>query len=118
VAWNHSRESARAAFDALPLLKMAATVRVLAVNSPVDGVDNPSQGLAASLTRHGVNAEAAISNTTQQSEAEELLGELRRSNSDMLVMGCYGHSRLREFVLGGATRNVLNKMSVPVLMSH
>lgn len=118
VAWNHSRESARAAFDALPLLKMASSVRVLAVNSPEDGLDGPSKALAASLARHGVNAEAAVSNTTERSEGEELLAELQRSNSDMLVMGCYGHSRLREFALGGTTRYVLQHMTVPVLMSH
>jgi nucleotide-binding universal stress UspA family protein len=118
VAWNHSRESARAAFDALPLLKMAQTVRVLAVNSPAEGIDGPSAALAASLARHGVNAEAAVSNATDHSDGQVLLGELQRSNSDMLVMGCYGHSRLREMVLGGATKKVLSQMSVPVLMSH
>ncbi|MGB0086882.1 MAG: universal stress protein [Rhodomicrobiaceae bacterium] len=118
VAWNHTRESARAAFDALPLLKTASWVRILAVNSPHGGVKAPSEELATTLARHGVNVEPAVSNTTERSEGEELLGEVERTNSDMLVMGCYGHSRLRETVLGGATRYVLSHMSKPVLLSH
>lgn len=118
VAWNHSRESARAAFDALPLLKMANSVRILAVNSAEDGASSPSQDLAIALARHGVNAEAAVSNTTGHSDAEQLMSELKSAGSDLLVMGCYGHSRLREMVLGGTTKYVLNHMATPVLMSH
>lgn len=118
VAWNHSRESARAAFDALPILKMANAVRILAVNSTENGTHGPSHDLAATLSRHGVNAEAAVANTTSRSDAEELMVELKRANSDLLVMGCYGHSRLREMVLGGVTQHVLRHMMMPVLMSH
>ena len=118
VAWNHSRESARAAFDALPLLKMANSVRILAVNSAENGTHDPSEDLAASLSLHGVNAQAAVANSTSHSDAEELMADLRRASSDMLVMGCYGHSRLREMVLGGVTRHILRHMTMPVLMSH
>ncbi len=118
VAWNHKRESARAAFDALPLLKTANSVRILAVNSAEDGVNGPSEVLATTLARHGVNVEPAVSNTTERSEGEELLAEVERTKSDMLVMGCYGHSRLRETVLGGATRYVLKHLTKPVLLSH
>ncbi len=118
VAWNHSRESARAAFDALPLLRSASVVRILAVNSPESGAANPSEALAASLARHGVNAEAAVANSTVHSDAEALMSELALAGTDLLVMGCYGHSRLREMVLGGATKHVLNTMQIPVLMSH
>lgn len=118
VAWNHSRESARAVFDALPLLKMAGSVRILAVNSLVEGAEGPSQALATALSRHGVNAEAAVSNTTERNEAEQLFAELTRTGSDMLVMGCFGHSRWREMVLGGVTRHVLSHMNMPVLLSH
>jgi nucleotide-binding universal stress UspA family protein len=117
VAWNHSREAARAAFDALPLLMGAKSVRVLAINSTVVGTENPSDDLAAALAEHGVKAEAAAI-ATGRSEAEELLEEAARSHSDLLVMGCYGHSRWREMVLGGATRYVLDNMRTPVLMAH
>lgn len=118
VAWNHTRESARAAFDALPLLKLAGSVRVLAVNSTEAGAMSPSQDLAATLARHGVKAEAAVSTTTSRSDGEELLANLATDGSDLLVMGCYGRSRFREMVLGGATRQVLKSMKTPVLMSH
>lgn len=118
VAWNHTRESARAAFDALPLLKMASSVRVLAVNSTEAGATSPSEDLAATLARHGVNAVASVATSTARSDGEELLANLATDGSDLLVMGCYGHSRLREMVLGGATRKVLATMKMPVLMSH
>jgi len=118
VAWNHSRESARAAFDALPLLKMASAVNVLAINPTRNGGEDPAEDLVESLARHGVNAEAQVTTTTKQSDSEELMSELSRTGSDLLVMGCYGRSRLREMVLGGVTNYVLHHMTTPVLMSH
>ena len=117
VAWNHSREAARAAFDALPLLESAKSVRVLAINSLQDGAEHPSDDLAGALAEHGVKAEAAAI-ATERAEGEELLQEMARSHSDLLVMGCYGHSRWREMVLGGTTQYVLDHMKLPVLMSH
>ena len=118
VAWNHTRESARATFDALPLLKMANVVRVLSINSTENGTHAPSDDMAATLSRHGLNANAETVNTTSNSEAEELLAECRRTKSDLLVMGCYGHSRLREMVFSGVTEYILDHMTIPVLMSH
>jgi len=118
IAWDHSRESARAAFDALPLLKLADSVKVLAVNSTKAGMQEPSEPLVTALARHGVKVEGVVSNTTERSEAEEVLAEHDRMRGDLLVMGCYGHSRLREMVLGGATRHILDHMTTPVLMSH
>lgn len=118
IAWNGSKESARAAFDALPLLKLGARVRVLSVNSTEESTEDPTQDLVASLKRHGIDAEGAVSNTTDESESRHLLAEHARSGSDLLVMGCYGHSRLREMVLGGVTKHVLNHLNTPVLMSH
>jgi nucleotide-binding universal stress UspA family protein len=70
------------------------------------------------LKRHGVDAEGVVSNTTDRSESEHLLAEHARSGSDLLVMGCYGHSRVREFVFGGVTQHALNHLKTPVLMSH
>lgn len=118
VAWNHSRESARAAFDALPLLKAASEVQILAVNSTKDGATQPGADLAASLVRHGVNAKTALANSTSSSDGEALLRSVADHGSDMLVMGCYGRPRFLEFVMGGVTKHVLAHMSVPVLMAH
>lgn len=121
VAWNQSRESARAAFDAIPLLTHAKTVRVLAINPSHDESDNmlsPSDDLALALSRHGVETEAASTVTTELSVGDELLSRLADHGCDLLVMGCYGHSRLRETIFGGATHHILRHMTVPVLMSH
>ena len=121
VAWNQSRESARAAFDAMPLMKDAKSVRVLAVN-PSNGQGHnafsPSEDLALCLSRHGIQTEAASTVTSELSVGDELLSRLADYGSDLLVMGCYGHSRLRETIFGGATRHILKHMTVPVLMSH
>jgi nucleotide-binding universal stress UspA family protein len=118
IAWNQSKESARAVFDALPLLKLDARVRVLSVNSTEESTEDPTQELVASLKRHGIDAEGVVSNTADRSESEHLLAEHARSGSDLLVMGCYGHSRVRDFVFGGVTQHVLNHLKTPVLMSH
>ena len=118
VAWNHSRESARAVSDALPLLRAANSVEILAVNPIQDSAANPGEDLASALARHGVNARAVVVNATARPEGEELMAALALHESDMLVMGCYGHSRLREMVLGGVTKHVLGRMTMPVLLSH
>lgn len=121
VAWNQTRESARAAFDAVPLMRDAKSVRVLAVN-PDNGeghnVLSPSDDLALCLSRHGITTEAASTVTAELSVGDELLSRLADQGCDLLVMGCYGHSRLRETIFGGATRHILKHMTVPVLMSH
>lgn len=120
VAWNGRRESARAAFDALPLLKAADDVSVAWINPTDDTTagDVPAADLCTSLARHGVKCEATVIDKPDQHAGETLLDRIRQTNRDLLVMGCYGHSRFREFVLGGATREVLRGMKVPVLMSH
>ena len=118
VAWNHSRESARAVFDALPLLRTAVSVEILAVNPKQDSAASPGEDLASALSRHGVKARAVVVNAAARSEGDELTAALTLHESDMLVMGCYGHSRLREMVLGGVTKYVLGRMTMPVLLSH
>ncbi|MFA5950190.1 MAG: universal stress protein [Hyphomicrobium sp.] len=121
VAWNGRREAARAAFDALPLLVGADVVRILWVN-PGDeqdvAQDVPAADLATALARHNVRCEAAEITRGARDTGEVLLGEVREMGADLLVMGCYGHSRLREYILGGATRTLLRNMTVPILMSH
>ncbi len=121
VAWNGKREATRAIFDALPLLKQAKDVKVLAVESGRKGedVDFPAAEISAALARHGVKVEAA--RTVLEGGAaigDELLNRVSDEGRDLLVMGCYGHSRMHEFVFGGVTRDILGNMTVPVLLSH
>jgi nucleotide-binding universal stress UspA family protein len=118
IAWNHSRESARAVFDALPLLRTAASVEILCINPMQDSASSPGKDLASALFRHGVSSRIAVVSATARSECEELAAAVALHESDMLVMGCYGHSRLREMVLGGVTKYVLAHMTMPVLLSH
>jgi nucleotide-binding universal stress UspA family protein len=121
VAWNASREAARALNDAVPLLRDAEKVTVLSVN-PERGIsgegDLPAADIALHLARHGINAEAAYIVTEEIGVGEALLSRAADLGSDLIVMGGYGHSRLHEIVLGGATRSVLGHMIVPVLLSH
>ncbi len=121
VAWNGRREAARAVFDALPLLKAADNVRIVWVNpqkEPGKSGDLPTAEIASALARHGVKCEASSTTATDIRVGDVLLSGLTDDGSDLLVMGAYGHSRLSEFVFGGATRHVLDHMTVPVLMSH
>lgn len=121
VAWNASRESARAVNDAMPLLKLAKSVTVLTVNPERDGMEvrrEPGADIALHLARHDVKVEAERAIARDISVGEAILAEVGDNGHDMVVMGAYGHSRLQEFVLGGATREMLQVMTVPVLMSH
>ena len=121
VAWNGSREAARATFDALPILKAADSVLVLTVNEPArqgEPQEIPGADICQALARHGVKCEARTSINARIGIGNELLSRLADESADMLVMGAYGHSRFREFVFGGATRDLLQHMTVPVLMSH
>jgi nucleotide-binding universal stress UspA family protein len=119
VAWNGRREAARAVFDALPLLVRAEQVQLLWVNpEPGASGDLPTAEIGATLARHGVKCDADQSVAADLAIGDELLSRLADNGSDLLVMGAYGHSRLREFVFGGATRHILEHMTVPVLMSH
>jgi nucleotide-binding universal stress UspA family protein len=121
IAWNGSREAAEAVFDALPLLTMASDVRIVVIDP--DGIVNgrgfsPAEQLGRVLSRHEVEAEVTTVSSSGSGIPGAIAEQLRASNADLLVMGCYGHSRLREFWLGGTTRSVLTHMTVPTLMSH
>ncbi len=121
LAWNASRESARACAAALPLLKMAEKVTVLWVNPQSengDTMDVPGSEIAKYLSRHGISAEIDNSRTRLPEVGDEILSRVSDNGSDLLVMGAYGHSRLRELVFGGASRHILKNMTVPVLMSN
>jgi nucleotide-binding universal stress UspA family protein len=119
VAWANRREAARATFDALPILKRAQAVKVVTVAEGDEHAPSPDGAdVYAALVRHGIKAapmERVVSSAGVGPALEEAAGNF---NADLVVMGCYGHSRLREFVFGGATRHFLQKMLVPVLMSH
>ncbi|MFM9844915.1 MAG: universal stress protein [Dongiaceae bacterium] len=121
VAWNASRESARAVNDSLPFLVKAKAVTVLTVNPDKNGMESrrePGADIALHLARHGVKVEAERAVARDISVGDAILAEIGDNGQDMLVMGAYGHSRLQEFVLGGVTRKLLQVMTVPVLMSH
>jgi nucleotide-binding universal stress UspA family protein len=117
IAWNRTRESARAAFEALPFLKMAQSVRLFAVNGVETGALGPDDGLPAALERHGVRVETVAAETSRP-VGEELLAELAESRSDLLIMGCYGRSRITEVILGGVTRHILGHIQIPVFLAH
>lgn len=112
VAWKPSREGTRAAHAALPFLRAAERVVLCAIgDAGATGLDDA----AAMLGRHGVPVEAERVAGTDAGAGEILLARAAAHGADLLVMGAYGHSRLREFVLGGATRQVLREAALPVL---
>jgi nucleotide-binding universal stress UspA family protein len=121
VAWNASREAARAVNDALPLMLAAKQVTVLAIN-PQRGIgglgDVPAADIALHLARHGVKAEAAHTVAKDISDGEALLSYAADIGADLIVSGAYGHSRARELVFGGVTRTLIAEMTAPVLLSH
>ncbi|MEE7490802.1 universal stress protein UspA [Methylobacterium oryzae] len=118
VAWDGSAAAARALGDALPLLKRARRVGIVTVQTEaVAGVGEGGDRLVRHLARHGVEADyrTTFSSVTV---VGHLIAEVAQAGSDLLVMGAYGHSRLREAFLGGASRDALRQSGVPVLMSH
>jgi nucleotide-binding universal stress UspA family protein len=121
IAWNASREAARAVNDALPLLIGAKQVTVLAIN-PQRGVgghgDVPAADIALHLARHGLKAEAAHTVARDIADGEALLSYAADIGADLIVAGAYGHSRARELVFGGVTRTLIAEMTAPVLLSH
>jgi nucleotide-binding universal stress UspA family protein len=121
VAWNGSREAVRAVNDALPFLQHAGKVFVLAVDPKSErlgrDVDMPTD-IGAHLARHGVRVEIQNDAASDISIGDLLLSRAADLGADLIVMGGYGHSRMRELILGGVTRSMLEGMTVPVLMSH
>lgn len=118
VAWDGSRAAARAVRDAMPILALAKSVSVLTLtdDKPID-VEGTT-GLLRFLGHHQVAA-VHLGGTREGRDIGEVLQEIALGNdAGMLVMGAFGHNRLREFVLGGATRGVLGNVRLPVLMSH
>jgi nucleotide-binding universal stress UspA family protein len=106
--------------QALPLLKGADKVNITVIDPPTQGEERSDPGgmLCQMLVRHGVHAEVSVLARSLPRVSDVLARHIWDQNADMLVMGAYGHSRFREAILGGATRNMLEKAEVPVLMAH
>lgn len=119
LCWDGSRAAARAIGDAASFLRKAKTVELLMVK-PKEGGRREIAGadMAQHLARHGLNVELERITVPDIKVADAILSHVADRGADLLVMGGYGHSRLREFVLGGVTREIMQSMTVPTLMSH
>jgi nucleotide-binding universal stress UspA family protein len=117
VAWNGSKEAARAVHDAMPFLTRAKQVVVFGVD-PAKATGTPGAELARHLARHNVKVEAAHTISDDIAVGESLLSAIADRGIDLLVMGAYGHARLREMVFGGVTETVMRSMTCPVLFSN
>lgn len=120
LAWNESPEALAATRAALPILQAADRVRVAVIDPPQHGPERSDPGgrLSQFLARHGVRAEIDVLSKTMPRVADVILRHVADGASDLVVMGAYGHSRFREAILGGATRDMLELSPVPVFMAH
>ena len=120
VAWNESAEALAAIRAAMPVLVEADTVDIAIIDPPAHGEDRSDPGglLAEALARHGVRADISVLAQTLPRVSDVLCRHVTDKSADLLVMGAYGHSRFREAILGGATRNMLEVAEVQVLMAH
>ena len=119
VCWNGSRNAARAIGDAMPFLHRAKAVEVVIVQGEGGSSDEiPGADIGEHLARHGLNVEVERVPAIKGDVPDTILSHAADAGADLLVMGGYGHSRLREFILGGVTRGILRTMTAPVLMSH
>ncbi len=118
VAWDGSATAARAVRAALPLLGVAKTVTIVVVEDGKKRSGEPGADVAGFLARHGLTVTIRAIPNTHKGVADALLSYAAANGADWIAMGAYGHGRFREFILGGATRGVLEHMTVPVLMAH
>lgn len=117
IGWDASAEAAHAVTAAMPFLKLAKTIDIITVR--VGGLEaKAADDLAGYLALHGLTARERVVDPKGRSVGQVLLDAAQTSGADLLVMGGYGHSRLREFILGGATRHILTTATMPVLMAH
>jgi nucleotide-binding universal stress UspA family protein len=120
VAWDASMTATRAIINALPLLKRSSRTDIVIFNptvTPETHGEQPGADIALYLSRHGIDVNV-LCRDTRINEGEALLSYCADENMDLIVMGGYGHTRFREMVLGGATREILLSMTIPVLMTH
>jgi nucleotide-binding universal stress UspA family protein len=118
VCWDGSRSAARATGDATPFLERAKAAEIVMVAEHGQSNEVPGADIAQHLARHGIPVEVKQIVAPDAKAADVILSHAADASADILVMGGFGHSRLREFVLGGVTRSILDSMTVPTLMSH
>ncbi|MES2633871.1 MAG: universal stress protein [Pseudomonadota bacterium] len=119
IAWKATREAARAVTASMPLLRKASKIHVIAWDAePTPRIKGPHLDLEGYLRLHGLQAQFHLPGPEPESIGEMLLSRASDLEADLIVMGCYGHSRARELVLGGASRSILKSMTMPVLMAH
>lgn len=120
IAWNESDEALRAVRSALPILKQAENVQILMIDPPVHGPDEaePGEDLSLYLSRHGIKSEVVLQPRTMPDVADQIFRHSEEVLADMVVMGAFSHSRLREFLLGGVTTGVMERAPLPVFMAH
>ncbi len=120
IAWNEGREAMAAVRRALPWLKQADVVNITVIDPPPSSPERSDPGgmLCQMLVRHGVKAEVSVLAKTAPRVSDVLVQQARDVNADLVVMGAYGHSRLREAILGGATRDMLENAALPVFLAH
>lgn len=119
VAWDFSKAAVRAISDALPMLKASKKVRLMTVRGEKEiRVEDIKTPIIELLAAHDVEAEFIEVELGSRSVGAAMLQQAQQVNANMIVMGAYGHSRLKEFVLGGATKEILNTTRIPLLMSH
>jgi nucleotide-binding universal stress UspA family protein len=116
IGWNGSSTAARAIRTALPLLSLAKSVTVVVVDEDRPGVAGAE--VAAYLARHDIAAQLREVDNPATGAGQALLNFAAEQNADWLVMGAYGHSRMREFLLGGVTRHIIADATLPVFMAH
>lgn len=120
IAWDGGREAARAVFDAMPILLKSEAVRIVSVEGHLDEPVRqftPGDDIAATLSRHGIAAESTTFRGSGDTVKEDLRRQTMDFGADLTVMGCYGHSRFREMILGGVTREMLSEIPFPLLMA-
>jgi nucleotide-binding universal stress UspA family protein len=120
IAWNGSREAARAAFDALPFIVQAELTEILIIDPPedLDGSVDAGSEIAASLSRHGANITVAAVKSGGASMEDVIQDHLSATGADLLVLGAYSHSWLRRLIFGGVTRSVLRAGAVAAFLSR
>jgi nucleotide-binding universal stress UspA family protein len=118
ICWDGSQHVARAAADAMPLLRRAGHVDIITIEDRDRRNELAGAKIAEHLARHGLKVELKPIVGVDSNVSDVMLSHAANTSADLLVMGAYGHSRLREFVLGGATRGILGSMTLPTFMAH
>lgn len=121
IAWDGSREASRAVHDAMPFLKTAESVHILIINpSKLPDIDRPTPGqdLATNLDRHGIKTSIDVIGCSVRSTSQVIEAHIKVTQADMLVMGAYTHQRIREWLFGGVTRDIMDTVSVATLLSR